>query len=722
MCTSWCWQLYIWFSDLRLSMITPSFLMSSQNSFDGLPPHHFSYVKNIDPGLPLFLFNYSDRKLHGIFEAACPGQMNINPYGWTTDGSERTMYPAQVQIRVRLQCQPLAESQFKQIIGDNYYSQQHFWFELDHAQANKLMSLLATLAVAPGTPILQNTMKWSINFPASYSRDTRKESTEFSPLALVDKQAVVPGTLALQNTVKWSSNVPASSSRDTRDEEFPPLPLATQHSDQSSQRSGSTDVLSSFDGENQSLEAQFNVRVVHGEEEDLLCTELKQLAFKQEVNNGHQDLSLTSDTQDTDVTNGTHLEMGDAEYASDNNNNNNNNNNNSLKDKGYPGEPLGAEDNNEQNSGSSPKYQSIITQLIHEVEELKAFKTEQIQRMGLLQQKLVRAETEIQLLKKQLSSDSESNLSRVLDDDKVIESFDDLNLDPNESIFLLGGYDGESWLSTFDSYYPSQNYLKPLRPMNYARSYASVAQLNGELYAIGGGNGQIWYDTVESYSPDKDQWTLCPSLNNRKGSLAGARVKDKIFAMGGGNGVESFSSVEMLDLDIGRWMLARSMLQKRFALAAAELNGVIYAVGGYDGKDYLKSAERFDPREHSWRSICSMDTKRGCHSLVVLKDKLYALGGYDGSSMVSSVEIFDPRLGSWMTGEPMNYPRGYSAAAVVNETICVMGGVKDGYNIVTEIESFKEEQKGWHESGNAIGKRCFHSAIALSPFDVTGFT
>lgn len=62
----------------------------------GLPAQHFSYVKNIDPGLPLFLFNYSERKLHGIFEAASHGQMNINLYGWTTDGSEKTQYPAQV--------------------------------------------------------------------------------------------------------------------------------------------------------------------------------------------------------------------------------------------------------------------------------------------------------------------------------------------------------------------------------------------------------------------------------------------------------------------------------------------------------------------------------------------------------------------------------------------------------------------------------------------------
>lgn len=62
----------------------------------GLPPQHFSYVKNIEPGLPLFLFNYSDRKLHGIYEAASSGQMNIDPYGWTRDGSQKTQYPAQV--------------------------------------------------------------------------------------------------------------------------------------------------------------------------------------------------------------------------------------------------------------------------------------------------------------------------------------------------------------------------------------------------------------------------------------------------------------------------------------------------------------------------------------------------------------------------------------------------------------------------------------------------
>ncbi|KAI3699592.1 hypothetical protein L2E82_44012 [Cichorium intybus] len=63
----------------------------------GLPNQDFVYVKKIDPGLPLFLFNYTERTLFGIFKAASSGQMNIDPYTWNTDGSQRTPYPAQLK-------------------------------------------------------------------------------------------------------------------------------------------------------------------------------------------------------------------------------------------------------------------------------------------------------------------------------------------------------------------------------------------------------------------------------------------------------------------------------------------------------------------------------------------------------------------------------------------------------------------------------------------------
>ena len=134
----------------------------------GLPGPHFSYIRKIVPGLPLFLFNYSDRKLHGIFEAAGPGLMNIDPYGWTDQGKERTPFPAQVEIVFhsslpfmlflpyfhidlflnvqapifsKILCHPLEESVFRPVISNNYYTQNHFHFELDRKQTSNLLSL-----------------------------------------------------------------------------------------------------------------------------------------------------------------------------------------------------------------------------------------------------------------------------------------------------------------------------------------------------------------------------------------------------------------------------------------------------------------------------------------------------------------------------------------------------------------------------------------------------
>ncbi|XVE97157.1 hypothetical protein REPUB_Repub02eG0287000 [Reevesia pubescens] len=641
----------------------------------GLPSQHFSYVKNIDPGLPLFLFNYSERKLHGIFEAASHGQMNINPYGWTTDGSEKTQYGAQVQIRVRLQCQSLLEEQFRPIIADNYYCRNHFWFELDHAQTSKLMSLLASLAVSPSTYLPQNTAKWRTIFQAIPSTGTKGESEKFRPLA--------PEMEHCNNSSgKSDTDVVHFNEIKVSDEGHKLSASEVEYFSHSGGKSDSTD-FAPFD----SLATHVDAKTTLQDEKDLILIKLKELAQKRKV----QDVSLMDNVEDSTLMKETHFE-----------------------DRVFLREQMDLVQKNNDGTCSSSHCQSIIAQLIQGMEELRTFKAEQCEKMIQMEQKLVAAEMEIQRLKDcclMLETSSNHSLEHV--NGEEIEPSEELQLDPTESIFLVGGYDGESWLSAVNSYFPSQDVIKSVQPMRSVRSYASAAQLNGELYVFGGGDGYSWYDTVESYSPLSDHWTLCPSLKEKKGSLAGAALDGKIFAIGGGNGVECFSNVEMLDLIVGRWINTRSMLQKRFALAAVELNGAIYATGGFDGNDYLQSAERFDPREHSWAKIAGMSTKRGCHSLVVLDEKLYAIGGFDGTKMVPSVEIFDPRLGSWMNGEPINQPRGYAAAAVVKGSIHVIGGLRAGEDIVDSVECFKEGESWQLKTTKALGKRCFLSAIVL---------
>ncbi|KAK8685270.1 hypothetical protein V6N13_041275 [Hibiscus sabdariffa] len=667
----------------------------------GLPAPHFSYVKNIDPGLPLFLFNYSERKLHGIFEAASHGQMNINPYGWTTDGSDKTQYPAQVQIRVRQQCQPLLEDQFKPIIADNYYGRNHFWFELDHVQTSKLMSLLASLAVSPSTYLPHNTAKWRNIVQPLPSSGTKMEDEGFGPLAPVVEHAN-------HTSGKWDTDVFFDEIKVADDRCKLPASEVENFS-QSSGKSDTTD-FTPFDP----LETNVDAKITTQDEKDLVLIKLQELAQKRK----DLDVSLMDHVEDSTVMKEGHIE--DRTFSRDQMN---------LVQK-------------KENGACSSSCQPSIAKLIQGMEELRTFKAEQCEKMIQMEQKLVAAEMEIQRLQERcLMLESLSNHSVEHVNLKEIEPSEELQLDPTKSIFLVGGYNGVLWSSALDSYFPSHDVIKSVQPMSSVRSYTSVVQLNGEIYVFGGGDGFSWYDTVESYNPSSNRWTPGPSLKQPKGSLSGAALDGKIFAIGGGNGIQCFSDVEMLDLNVGRWINTRSMLQKvnamldfsfllivknlvltfswlrenrylvllwreRFALAAIELNGAIYATGGYDGSDYLKSAERFDPREHSWTKIAGMATKRGCHSLVVFNEKLYAIGGFDGTEMVPSVEIFDPRMGSWMSGEPMNQARGYAAAAVVEGSVYVIGGLRAGEDIVDSVECV-EGGGGWQvKSSKAVGKSC----------------
>lgn len=614
----------------------------------GLPVQHFSYVQNVDQGLPLFLFNYTDRKLYGIYEAAGSGQMYINQYAWTSDGSFRTPYPAQVQIRVHLLCQPLLENQFKPVIKDNYYAQNHFLFELDHVQAGKLISIFSSLAFPPSSSPSQNFAKQRSKFQGSPANDKREENGRNKSQDFKDIFTYSSGKLGARDSSPLHSN----------GNRQPELLLDNQ---------------------------------AELDEKDLIYIKLRELALQREFSGGITDGPSNEATTAVVPASIDHTIIGQE----------------TLQEE----LPLGEEQNIDFSSDSTG-CPSVIAQLLQGLEELKAFREEHNHKMDNLEQKLAHAEQEIKQLKYRCMMLESSNTVCTRADEIMIDHTDDAHL-KHEMIFLTGGYDGESWLSALDSYLPSLDVLKSLKPMNSVRAYASVAKLNGEFYVFGGGTGSLWYDTVESYNPADDEWTVCPCLKEKKGSLAGAALKDKIFAIGGGNGIECFSEVEMYDPQVGRWINTQSMLQKRFALAAAELNGALYAVGGYDGSNYLETAERFDPREHSWTKIGSMSTRRGCHALVALSGKLYALGGFDGSTMVPSTEIYDPRLGTWIIGEPMNHSRGYSAAAILKESIYVIGGVQSNEEIVDVIECYKEDQ-GWQMPNlRAIGKRCFSSAIVL---------
>ncbi|KAI3994677.1 hypothetical protein MKX01_002293 [Papaver californicum] len=193
------------------------------NRIFGLLAFHYSYIRKIKPGLPLFLFNYSDRKIHGIYEAASNGEMNINPYGWSEDGQEPTKCPAQVRICIRKQCKSLLEEQYKPILIDNYYTEDHFWFELDHTQTRHLILLFESLVIvipkrafkhdmklerASGAKKPQYSSNW--NYSTPFEEENEEEVVYRKLLQIVNEKEKKAKShlICRRNISMWFSTIP----------------------------------------------------------------------------------------------------------------------------------------------------------------------------------------------------------------------------------------------------------------------------------------------------------------------------------------------------------------------------------------------------------------------------------------------------------------------------------------------------------------------------------
>ena len=79
--------------------------------------------------------------------------------------------------------------------------------------------------------------------------------------------------------------------------------------------------------------------------------------------------------------------------------------------------------------------------------------------------------------------------------DESLDKFVKQYLGSEDVIYLIGGFDGCSWLSALDSFSPSLDIITPLKSMGSARSYASAVALDGNLFVFGGKSGRSWYDT-----------------------------------------------------------------------------------------------------------------------------------------------------------------------------------------------------------------------------------
>ncbi|KAL9670130.1 hypothetical protein QQ045_007681 [Rhodiola kirilowii] len=115
-----------------------------RNNLFGLPSRFNDFVKHVKVGMLLFLFEYENRELSGVYEATSDGAIDIVPHAYKSSGKK---FPAQVQIRTVWNCRPLLENEFYDAIKDNYYQASKFYFGLSKNQVYHLLRLFQSKRV-----------------------------------------------------------------------------------------------------------------------------------------------------------------------------------------------------------------------------------------------------------------------------------------------------------------------------------------------------------------------------------------------------------------------------------------------------------------------------------------------------------------------------------------------------------------------------------------------
>ncbi|TVU12340.1 hypothetical protein EJB05_45978, partial [Eragrostis curvula] len=111
-----------------------------QHKLFALPGYAATFIKKIRAGMLLFLFEFEERKLYGVFEAASDGALDILPDAFASLWRFR---PAQVLFRRVWFCKPLTVAEFSGAIEGDFLRPHMSFFGISYQQVLNLLDLFS---------------------------------------------------------------------------------------------------------------------------------------------------------------------------------------------------------------------------------------------------------------------------------------------------------------------------------------------------------------------------------------------------------------------------------------------------------------------------------------------------------------------------------------------------------------------------------------------------
>ncbi|KAL3146674.1 hypothetical protein ABBQ32_000902 [Trebouxia sp. C0010 RCD-2024] len=678
--------------------------------------------------MPIFLFNYTDKMMHGIFRAITPGTLNINPQGWTSiSHTPHTRYPAQVRVEWFEKCHPIVDRDFKEAIHEAFFTDRQFNYQLTASEARKLCNMFSRSAAkrlfeaqpaaaaaelrtsgrespAPSGPASPTLGAWGVH---TSRRPTPSSST---------------GSSDLRQAKSWKNTATAAT---TSPHSPNPLP---DHNPRFEDTSTSREELAQPDGQ---MSHPAEARAASGGGEMALRgappgfdaqleSDSPQPAAVQTTENAWGALKVSPETVPPAAA--AHPGAADPTAAASSP---------PLQPQRLPAKPMpasraqryrpdeaerlhaeqsdGDQEAKRSRTGQSPHHPDALTpsppnsaaegkalqaqdkHVAHVVtgsrqspDPLAALTKQQQQQQQQQeqqqeqqqQQQQEEAGLEEEDVHMQGTTPKQSSGMALLATLTAKHAFPQ----QEQSIYLLGGgaLDQSSmWLNTVDIYSPPTHSCTPGPPLPKQCAYGSALAVGNHLFYVGGGNGIDWFSSMLRLQlhDTEAEWEQMANMHMGRGSLCSAHLKSTLWAVGGRDSHTFHSSTECFHPALNTWTMGPSTNTKRFAAAGGALGGAIYITGGFDGATYTSTAERLDPRQKRWSSIPDMLNSRGSHACVVFDDKLYAIGGYAALKPLRDVEVYDPRANKWQDVASMNDTRAYFAGVACQGALYAIGGL-----------------------------------------------
>ncbi|HEY6328241.1 MAG TPA: kelch repeat-containing protein [Blastocatellia bacterium] len=303
---------------------------------------------------------------------------------------------------------------------------------------------------------------------------------------------------------------------------------------------------------------------------------------------------------------------------------------------------------------------------------------------------------------------------------------------PNGKVLVVGGFAGDSTLSSCELFNPNTSRWAATGSLNRPRQHACAILLkNGKVLALAGGAlvSGLYDSPAELYDPATGLWSLTASLKTGRLYPATVLLSDgRVLVAGGTDGRGSLSSVEIYDPVTGTWNQAANLKSEDLDATATLLTDGRVLVAGGTARPGSANAELYDPKRNTWTATGGMSINRAFHSATLLANGQVLVEegaeypfSADKQNRVS-VELYDPLAGKWhRTGSVHTDRHDHTATLLPNGKVLITGGdsftsdggVLAGGGRLASTEVYNPATGAWTDWESMNQPRSFHTATLL---------